>query len=149
MKWSESRSVMSNSLQPHGLYSPWNSPGDLPNPGIKPRSPTLQVDSLPSEPPGKPLEWPSSRSLQIINAWRVCGEKGTLLHCWWEWKLGSRYGKQNGITIWSSSPSPLVYIQKWWKLFWKDTCNKVEDLEIFILSKTQKDNYMLPFICGL
>ena len=29
------------------------SPGDLPNPGIKPRSPTLQVDSLLSEPPGK------------------------------------------------------------------------------------------------
>ena len=27
------------------------SPGDLPNSGIKPRSPTLQVDSLPSEPP--------------------------------------------------------------------------------------------------
>ena len=27
--------------------------GDLPNPGIKPRSPTLQVDSLPSAPPGK------------------------------------------------------------------------------------------------
>ena len=24
---SESRSVMSDSLQPHGLYSPWNSPG--------------------------------------------------------------------------------------------------------------------------
>ena len=30
------------------------SPGDLPNPGIKPRSPTLQADSLPAEPPGKP-----------------------------------------------------------------------------------------------
>ena len=29
-------------------------PGDLPNPGIKPGSPVLQVDSLPSEPPGKP-----------------------------------------------------------------------------------------------
>ena len=28
---------------------------DLPNPGIKSRSPTLQVDSLPSEPPGKPM----------------------------------------------------------------------------------------------
>ena len=25
--WSESRSIMSSSLQPHGLYSPWNSPG--------------------------------------------------------------------------------------------------------------------------
>ena len=28
-------------------------PGDLPNPGIEPRSPTLQADSLPSQPPGK------------------------------------------------------------------------------------------------
>ena len=35
-----------------GLLFP--SPGDLPNPGIKPRSSTLQVDSLPAEPPGKP-----------------------------------------------------------------------------------------------
>ena len=31
------------------------SPGDLPDPGIEPRSPALQADSLPSEPPGKPL----------------------------------------------------------------------------------------------
>ena len=30
------------------------SPGDLTNPGIKPRCPSLQVDSLLSEPPGKP-----------------------------------------------------------------------------------------------
>ena len=29
-------------------------PGDLPNPGIEPRSPTLQADSLLTEPPGKP-----------------------------------------------------------------------------------------------
>ena len=27
---------------------------NLPNPGIKPSSPALQVDSLPAEPPGKP-----------------------------------------------------------------------------------------------
>ena len=33
---------------------PFPSPGDHPDPGIKPRSPTLQADSLPSEPPGKP-----------------------------------------------------------------------------------------------
>ena len=32
---------------------PFCSPGDLPNPGIEPQSPTLQADSLPSEPPGK------------------------------------------------------------------------------------------------
>ena len=33
------------------------SPGDLPNPGIKPRSPSLQADSLPAEPPGKEVIW--------------------------------------------------------------------------------------------
>ena len=37
-----------------GLPSP--SPGDLPNPGIKPRFPTLQADALPSDPPEKPLK---------------------------------------------------------------------------------------------
>ena len=33
---------------------PFPSPGDLPNPGVEPRSPTLQADSLPAEPEGKP-----------------------------------------------------------------------------------------------
>ena len=33
---------------------PFPSPGDLPNPGIEPRSPVLQADSLPAEPPWKP-----------------------------------------------------------------------------------------------
>ena len=33
---------------------PFPSSGDLPNPGIKPGSPALQADTLPSEPPGKP-----------------------------------------------------------------------------------------------
>ena len=66
-----SRSVVSTSLRPHGLQPPrllcpWDFPGKstgvgchfllqgtLPNPGIKPGSPTLQADSLPSEPPVK------------------------------------------------------------------------------------------------
>ena len=34
--------------------SPFPSPGDLSNPGIEPKSPTLQADSLPAEPQGKP-----------------------------------------------------------------------------------------------
>ena len=33
---------------------PFPSPGDVTNPGIKPRSLTLQADTLPSEPPAKP-----------------------------------------------------------------------------------------------
>ena len=78
--------VSSDSLQPHGLQParllcPWGfsrqeywsglpcpPPGDLPNPGIEPRSPALHVDSLPSEPPGRQVYWtdqpiPSSRDL--------------------------------------------------------------------------------------
>ena len=64
VKWSHS--VVSDSLQPRGLAPqtpppmgfsrqeywsglPSPSPGDLPNPGIKPRSPALQADALPSE----------------------------------------------------------------------------------------------------
>ena len=35
---------------------PFPSLGDLLDPGIKPKFPTLQADSLPSEPPGKPKE---------------------------------------------------------------------------------------------
>ena len=34
---------------------PFPSPGDLPDPGIEPRSPALQADAFPSKPPGKPL----------------------------------------------------------------------------------------------
>ena len=70
-----SRSVVSDSLRPHGLQSarllsPWGfhspgkktsglpcpSPGNLPHPGIKPRSPASLEDSLPSEPPEKPKD---------------------------------------------------------------------------------------------
>ena len=46
---------------------PWvaiPSPGDLPNPGIKPESPALQADSLPFEPPGICLRLPCT--LQIL-----------------------------------------------------------------------------------
>ena len=57
-----------NPIPGHVPYSPWNSPGqntrvgscsllqgNLPNSGIEPRSPALQADSLPAEPPGKPI----------------------------------------------------------------------------------------------
>ena len=47
---------MEFSRQEYWSGLPCLPPGDLPNPGIKPRSPTLQADSLPSEPPGKPKD---------------------------------------------------------------------------------------------
>ena len=41
------------------------SPGDLPDPGIKPRSPALQADSLPSVPPGRFCEFIRRSSISI------------------------------------------------------------------------------------
>ena len=76
---------MSDSLRPHGLYSPWNSPGQ--NTGVgslslsrgsKPRSPALQADSLPAEPPGKPIP------LHIVNVsllWTLSFLKPTSTQC--------------------------------------------------------------------
>ena len=43
---------MGFSRQEYWSGLPFPPPGDLPNPGIEPRSPALQVDSLPAEPPG-------------------------------------------------------------------------------------------------
>ena len=47
---------MGLSRQEYWSGLPFPSPEDLPNPGIKPGSPALQADSLPSEPAGKPRE---------------------------------------------------------------------------------------------
>ena len=69
------------------------SPGDLPNPGIKPRSPELQVDSLPAEDQGSPriLEWVaypfSSGSSQPRNRTRVSCIAGGFFTNWAIWEL--------------------------------------------------------------
>ena len=48
--------LMGFSRQEYWSGLPFPSPGDLPNPGIEPGSPALQVDTLSSEPPGKPIK---------------------------------------------------------------------------------------------
>ena len=87
---------LSDSFWPHGLYSPWNSPGqntgvgslsllqgNLPNPGIKPRSSSLQADSLPAEPPGKPKNT-GVRSPSLLQQIFPTQELNWgLLHCRW------------------------------------------------------------------
>ena len=57
--------------------------GNLPNPGIKPRSPTLQVDSLPAESPGKPKNT-GVGSLSLLQQIFLAQELNQgLLHCRW------------------------------------------------------------------
>ena len=52
---------MEFSRQEYWSGLPFPSPGDLPNPGIEPRSPALQTDALPSEPLGKSQLWSIER----------------------------------------------------------------------------------------
>ena len=92
---SESRLVVPDSLKPHGLYSLWNSPGQntgvipfsrgLPNPGIEPRSPTLQTDSLPAVPQGKPMTNLESvlKSRDITWSTKIYIVKATVFPMYW------------------------------------------------------------------
>ena len=62
---------------------PFPSPGDLPNLGIKPKSPTLQADSLPVEPQGKPKNT-GVGSLSLLQRIFPTQELNWgLLHCRW------------------------------------------------------------------
>ena len=62
---------------------PLPSPGDLPNPGIKPRSPAFQEDSLPAEPQGKPKNT-GVDSLSLLQQIFLIQEFNQgLLHCRW------------------------------------------------------------------
>ena len=60
---------------------PFPFPGDLPNPGIKPRSPILQADSLPAEPQGKPKKT-GVGSLSLLQGIFLTQESNQgLAHC--------------------------------------------------------------------
>ena len=117
-------SVLSNSLRPHGLQPtrllcPWGfsrqeywsgfpcpSPGDLLNPGIIHRSPTLQVDSLPFEPLGKPVYldtifkclwgwmWFKSQFLFLFIYFRMC-----CLRCYGHFSLVTASGGYPEIAV--------------------------------------------------
>ena len=97
-----SRSVVSNSLWPHGLAAhqvplsmgirhtriqEWISTpsSDLPNPGIKLRSPTWLVDSLSSEPP---------ENLGKNSRGRVKDKIFVLKYSLWSWKEANQWQQQ-------------------------------------------------------
>ena len=91
----QSRIIARQALLSMGFSRPeyWSGlpcplPGDLPNPGIKPRSPALQPDSLPSEPPGKP-ENTGVGSLSFLHWNFPTQESNPSLLCLLHWLAGS------------------------------------------------------------
>ena len=68
---------MGFSRQEYWSGLPFPSPGYLPSPGIEPRSPALQEDSLPTELQGKPTVWETS--VQSLG-WEDPLEKKTAIY---------------------------------------------------------------------
>ena len=60
---------------------PFPSPGDLPNLGIEPRSPTLQADSLPAKPQGKPKNIGVGNLSLLQGIFPTQESNHGLLHC--------------------------------------------------------------------
>ena len=80
------------------------------------------------------------------KCWRECGEKGTLLHHWWEWKLVQPLWKtvwrflrklKQSVAIWSSYLTPGHISGK--TIIWKDSCTPMFRAALFTIAKTRKE----------
>jgi len=79
------------------------------------------------------------------NSWRGCGEKGTLLHCWWEcklvqplWRTVWRYLRKLYVELPYDPAVPLLGISPDKTLLQKDTCTHMFIAALFTIAKTGK-----------
>ena len=81
---------------------PCRSPGDLPNPGIEPRSPALQEDASTAEPPGKPFKYYIERKVEVksLSRVRLFAIPGTAVY---QASLSMGFSRQE---YWSGLPFP-------------------------------------------
>ena len=78
---------------------PFPSPGDLPNPGIEPRSPALQVVSLPAEPQGKPKNTGVGSLSLLQQIFPTQGLNPGLPHCRWVLYQLSHECEENSVEV--------------------------------------------------
>ena len=100
---------MEFSRQEYWSGLPFPAPGDFPDPGITPGSPTLLADTLPSEPPGKLM---NALLLLLLLSYfsnvRLCATTETAAHQA-PWSLGfSRQEHWSGLPL----PSPVHESEK-------------------------------------
>ena len=86
-----------------------------------------------------------SKNLQAVNAGRGCGEKGTLLHCWWECKLVQplwgtvwKFLKKLEIELPYNLAMPLLGIHTKETRIERDTCTSMFTAALFTIARTWK-----------
>ena len=139
------------------LLSPWKlsrqeywsglafpPPGDLPNPGMEPRSPTLQADALSSEPPGKPTSkiwWQRDSGFHYLCLLLLAVSEGRQLLCCeldsGKIHLMRNWGRPSSRQEAEACQQACVWAQKWifshlshqmrprsWLTHWVQTCER-------------------------
>ena len=91
-------------------------------------------------------EWPSLKNLSINNKyWKECGEKGTLLHCWWEckliqplWRTVQRFFKKNWEQNYHMTQMPPLGTYPEKAIIERDTCTPMFIAALFTIDRKQK-----------
>ena len=90
-----------------------------------------------------PVRMAIIKKLTSNKRWKGCGQKGTLLHCWWEfkliqplWKMVRRFLKKLGINPPYDPAIPLLGIYPEKTKIEKDTCTPVFIAALFTIART-------------